>query len=88
MYKYVKFFKDISLADVSQVGGKNASLGEMYRYLAPKGINLPNGFATTSQSYFYFLEQTGLKQAITDNLTDLDIHDVRDWRKEGLASGR
>jgi pyruvate,water dikinase len=83
MYKYVKFFKEISLVDVPQVGGKNASLGEMYQYLAPKGINLPNGFATTSQSYFYFLEQTGLIQAITDNLTNLDIHNVRDLEKRG-----
>ncbi|MCA9333516.1 hypothetical protein KC963_00545, partial [Candidatus Saccharibacteria bacterium] len=58
-YKYIKFFEDISLKDIPQVGGKNASLGEMYRHLVPKGINLPNGFATTAESYYYFLESTG-----------------------------
>ena len=41
MYKYVKFFKELTLGDVPQVGGKNASLGEMIKYLAPKGLNLP-----------------------------------------------
>ena len=46
MYKYIKHFKEISLSDVPLVGGKNASLGEMYQKLAPKGINLPNGLAT------------------------------------------
>jgi pyruvate, water dikinase len=83
MYHHIKFFKDITLPDVPQVGGKNASLGEMYRHLAPKGINLPNGFATTSKAYFYFLEQAGLKQQITTLLQGVDTKNVKDLEKRG-----
>lgn len=83
MYKYIKFFKEISLPDIPSVGGKNASLGEMQQNLAPKGINLPNGFATTSQSYYYFLEQAGIKKDIQDILDDLDVSDVRELKKAG-----
>ena len=81
MYKHIKFFKEISLPDISQVGGKNASLGEMYQHLAPKGINLPNGFATTAQSYYYFLESAGIKDKIEQVLKGLDVSHVRDLKK-------
>lgn len=83
MYKYIKFFKDVTLKDIPQVGGKNGSLGEMYRYLAPKGINLPNGFATTSEGYFYFLEKTGISSQIGAILQGLDVKDVKDLAKRG-----
>jgi pyruvate,water dikinase len=83
MYKYLRFFKEISITDVPQVGGKNASLGEMYRYLAPKGINLPNGFATTAQSYYYFLNQAGIRKDIEKILEGLDISNVKDLEKRG-----
>jgi pyruvate,water dikinase len=82
MYKYIRFFKEISIADIPQVGGKNASLGEMYQYLAPKGVKLPNGFATTSQAYFYFLDQSGVKNEITKILAGLDVHNVRSLAKK------
>ena len=84
MAKYIKFFKEISLTDVSVVGGKNASLGEMYQKLAPKGINLPNGFATNAQSYFYFIEQTGIKTEIEKILAGLDVKNVKDLEKRGV----
>jgi len=83
MYKYVKFFKEISLPDIPQVGGKNASLGEMYKHLAPKGINLPNGFATTAASYYYFLEQAGIRDSIEKILESLDVRNIRSLRKKG-----
>lgn len=83
MYKYVKFFKDVTLKDIPEVGGKNGSLGEMYRYLSPKGINLPNGFATTSEGYFYFLEQTGIKSQIAKTLDGLNAKDVKDLARRG-----
>lgn len=83
MYKHIKFFKDITLPDVPQVGGKNASLGEMQRFLAPKGINLPNGFATTANSYYYFLDQAGIRQSIEDILVDLDAQNIHDLQKKG-----
>ena len=81
MYKYIKHFKEISLSDVPLVGGKNASLGEMYQKLALKGINLPNGLATTSQSYYYFLDQTGIRKDIIKLLDGLDVKNVKDLEK-------
>lgn len=83
MHTYIKFFQDITLPDIPKVGGKNASLGEMYHYLAPKGINLPNGFATTADAYFYFLEQTGIRQKIDQILRGLDIADVKELARRG-----
>ena len=83
MYKYIKFFRDITLGDIPQVGGKNASLGEMQHYLGPKGINLPNGFATTSKAYYYFLEQAGITEQIRNVLSGLDVSDVRDLARRG-----
>ncbi len=78
MYNYIRFFKDVSISDIPEVGGKNASLGEMYRYLAPKGINLPNGFATTSKAYYYFMESAGINQAIKELLGGVKISEIKD----------
>lgn len=83
MYKHIKFFRDITLPDVPQVGGKNASLGEMQHYLAPKGINLPNGFATTADSYYYFLDQAGIRHEIEEALNGLDAQNINDLRHRG-----
>jgi pyruvate,water dikinase len=83
MYKHIKFFKNITLPDIPEVGGKNASLGEMRSKLAPKGVNLPNGFATTSSAYFYFLQHAGISKAIREVLTGIDVHDVADLRVRG-----
>ena len=52
-----------------QVGGKSASLGEMYQALTPKGVRVPNGFAVTASAYFYFLDKAGIRQGIRDILT-------------------
>lgn len=83
MYKHIKFFKDITLPDVPQVGGKNASLGEMQHYLAPKGINLPNGFATTADSYYYFLDQANIRHEIEEVLNGLDAQNINELRQRG-----
>lgn len=83
MYKYLRFFEDISITDVPQVGGKNASLGEMFRVLTPKGINLPNGFSTTADSYYYFLDSAGIRDTIGQILDGLDVSDVADLQKRG-----
>jgi len=82
---FVRFFKELTIFDVPSVGGKNASLGEMYRKLSDKGINVPNGFATTAEAYRYFLESTGLKDKIKDTLKDLNTKDVRNLMKRGAA---
>jgi pyruvate,water dikinase len=85
MYKHLRFFKDISIDDVPVVGGKNASLGEMFRALSPKGINLPNGFGTTADSYNYFLDSAGIRDTIASHLEGLDINNVEDLQQRGAA---
>ena len=85
MNQFIKFFKDITLKDIPEVGGKNASLGEMYRHLAPKGINLPNGFATTSDGYHYFLKKTNIREEIAKHLENLDVNNMHDLSKRGKA---
>ena len=49
--EYIRWFEDIRIEDVPLVGGKNASLGEMYRELIPKGVKIPNGFTITAEGY-------------------------------------
>lgn len=66
-----------------QVGGKNASLGEMYRKLTQKGIKVPNGFATTAYAYDYFMGRSGLKKEIRAILKGLNTHNVTDLMKRG-----
>jgi pyruvate,water dikinase len=83
MSKFIKFFNELSIEDVPQVGGKNASLGEMYRKLSRKGVKVPNGFATTAYAYNYFLEKAGLKQNIKKILAGLNPHNVTDLMRQG-----
>ena len=83
MYKHIKFFKEVTLKDISQVGGKNASLGEMYKHLVPKGVNLPNGIATTADAYRHFLREAGLDTKIAEVLKGLDTKNIRDLKKRG-----
>jgi pyruvate,water dikinase len=59
---FILWFDQISNDDVAFVGGKNASLGEMYRTLTPQGVRVPNGFAITAKAYQYFLDQSGLRK--------------------------
>jgi len=83
MYTYIKFFEDLKLTDIPQVGGKNASLGEMYHYLRPKGVNLPNGIATTADAYYYFLRESGLDAKIEKVLEGLDVTNMRQLKSRG-----
>ncbi|KKR48858.1 MAG: Phosphoenolpyruvate synthase [Candidatus Magasanikbacteria bacterium GW2011_GWC2_40_17] len=70
---YIKWFKEISIKDIPLVGGKNASLGEMYSNLTQKGINIPNGFAVTAESFRYFLKYNKLDDKIKEILKDKKI---------------
>jgi len=81
--KYIKFFNQIDINDISSVGGKNASLGEMYSSLDKLGIKIPNGFATTSEAYWLLLERNNLKDKIKSILSDLDISDIKNLQKRG-----
>jgi len=86
MSQFIKFFNETGIKDVPQVGGKNASLGEMYRKLISKGILVPNGFATTAKAYDYFMEGAGLKKEIKKILKGLNTHNVVDLMKRGAKA--
>ena len=73
---YVKFFNEVGINDIEQVGGKNASLGEMYQKLSAQGICIPNGFATTSQAYQHYMEQNNLVDKVRHALENLNTRDV------------
>ncbi len=81
--KFVLWFDQVGIVDVSLVGGKNASLGEMYTTLVPKGIRIPNGFAITAYAYRYFIEKAGLIDFISKTLEGLDTTDVKKLQKVG-----
>jgi len=81
--KLVLWFDEISLEDIALVGGKNASLGEMYRELTPLGIKIPNGFAISSAAYRYFLKHNNLELTIREILTDVDTHYFEDLHRRG-----
>jgi len=83
MAKNILWFQEISLNDVSRVGGKNASLGEMYRELVPKGVRVPNGFAITADAYRLFIQFNRLENIITDTLHGLNTHDFENLRARG-----
>ncbi|HOF50250.1 MAG TPA: PEP/pyruvate-binding domain-containing protein, partial [Candidatus Colwellbacteria bacterium] len=80
---FILWFDKITMKDVPLVGGKNASLGEMIRYLRPKGVNVPFGFAVTSEAYVYFIKETGLDDLIRDVLKNVDVKDIKDLAKRG-----
>ena len=81
--KFILWFKEISHRDVPFVGGKNASLGEMYNSLSKKGVNIPDGFATTSFAFWHFMKKTGLKEKIEEILKDLDVSDIKNLQEKG-----
>ena len=74
--KYVKFFKELTMKDVPLVGGKNASLGEMYRALTPLGVRIPDGFAVTAEAFRATLDAADAWQPLHALLDDLDKTDV------------
>ena len=83
MTEYVVTLDKLCMEDVGRVGGKNASLGEMLQNLAPLGVDVPSGFATTADAYREFLRHDGLQDQINDLLRDLDVDDVNELRRVG-----
>ncbi len=73
---YIRFFDALTIDDVPTVGGKNASLGEMYRELMPRGVPVPNGFATTADAYWDVLDRAGGRDALRDILDGLEPDDM------------
>ena len=80
---FVLWFDQLGIDDVPLVGGKNASLGEMYSNLAHEGVSVPNGFAITAYAYHYLLDQTNIRQQIKDILSDLDTTSMSNLRERG-----
>ncbi|MCP9849311.1 phosphoenolpyruvate synthase [Cyanobium sp. Morenito 9A2] len=76
----------VGLADISQVGGKNASLGELIQKLAPAGVMVPGGFATTAAAYRLFLGRNGLVEPLEALLGNLDVADLRALQAAGLGA--
>jgi len=81
--KYIKWFREIGMEDLPLVGGKNASLGEMFRALTPKGIQVPDGFAITVDAYWDLLEHNNLRERIREILEGLDTSDMEDLSTRG-----
>ena len=83
--EYIRWFKDITHQDLPLVGGKNASLGEMYRELTAEGVPIPNGFALTTKVYRDLVGDGLLKAALDAALEDVDVMDVESLARCGLA---
>jgi pyruvate,water dikinase len=81
--RYIRPFSELGIKDIPLVGGKNASLGEMYRHLSSEGVRVPNGFATTSEAYWNYLEHNKLKQLIQDRLKNLDSRNLAQLEQAG-----
>lgn len=83
MEPLVMKFKDIGINDVPRVGGKNASLGEMFSRLADKKISIPDGFATTADAFWYFIDENKLRDPLKDLMTQLDTKEYANLKSIG-----
>ena len=83
--QFIRWFDTLGVDDVPIVGGKNASLGEMYRELTPKGVKVPNGFAVTADSYLYVVEVAGILPQMRDLVSGLDKDNLDDFSHRGRA---
>lgn len=83
--KFILWFKETGINDVKYVGGKNASLGEMYRKLTKKGVNIPNGFAVTAYAYQYMIKHNNVEKEIKRILKGLDTGNLKDLKERGKA---
>lgn len=83
--KYILWFNKTGIKDVPLVGGKNASLGEMYSKLTQKGVLVPNGFSVTALAYDYFIQKTGVREQIKKILRGLDTSNIKNLQERGKA---
>ena len=80
----VRLYKDIDMRDVASVGGKNASLGEMFQHLTKRGIRIPDGFATTADAFRLYVTENQLDKLIRDTLKGLNVSSLKNLRAAGL----
>ena len=83
---YIRGFRELRLKDVPLVGGKTASLGELYTALTPKGINVPDGFAVTATAYRDALEELGCREQLKQLVEGLDKSSVQDLARRAAAA--
>ncbi|MGZ3773897.1 MAG: phosphoenolpyruvate synthase [Pseudobdellovibrionaceae bacterium] len=83
MKNYIRWFSEISIKDIPLVGGKNASLGEMYQALTGQGINIPPGFAITADAFSELIKQDHLEEKIYPLLDKLNTRDTAELSKVG-----
>jgi pyruvate, water dikinase len=83
---YIRWFRDIRLKDVPLVGGKTASLGELYSALSPQGVKVPNGFALTADAYRDALTQAGAFEKLRDLLAGIDKRRIADLARRAAAA--
>ncbi|WP_395789008.1 phosphoenolpyruvate synthase [Aquimonas sp.] len=76
MNAHVLWLHELRLSDLAQVGGKNASLGEMIGHLSGLGVSVPGGFATTASAFQEFIAENNLAERIQTKLAALDVEDV------------
>ncbi len=81
--RFIRWFADISIDDIPLVGGKNASLGEMFHELVSQGVKVPDGFAVTAEGYRHFMRSTGLDERIRQILTGLNTADMDNLQQRG-----
>ena len=81
--RYIRWFKDIDINDVSLVGGKNASLGEMFGELTTCGVKIPNGFAVTAEAYRDLVKTGGISAELKNILDGADKRDLDDFADRG-----
>ncbi len=84
--KYIRFFNQLTINDIPLVGGKNASLGEMYQELTPKGVLIPNGFAVTADAYRDMLTEANVWDALKQTLAGLKPGDMDDLARRGAKA--
>lgn len=80
---FIKWLNEISKKDIALFGGKNASLGELYKNLTEKGIKVPDGFAISAEAYKFFLKGAGLEDKIKKLLEDFDKRNLRELKERG-----
>lgn len=81
--RYIRWFEEIRIEDIPEVGGKNASIGEMYRELQNTGIKVPNGFAITADAYWHMLQTAGAVDVLKNIMKGLDTSNVEDLSIRG-----
>ncbi len=86
MSKFIRWFKELGIKDVNEVGGKNASLGEMYNHLTPLGVNVPNGFAVTATAYRHYLDFNNLWEPLKELFSGFNPNDIDELKRVGKSS--